>query len=122
MHACMGARAGYPKYNVVAKKLYRRLEGLGAQLVAPLGLGDDQHRAGYEAALDPWLPQLWAALRARFPLPLGVTEVKGAGPVAGPAVAGGGLGCRCRAAALSAGRQGSLAWPRWLAGCCGGGC
>lgn len=39
-----------------------------------LGLGDDQHRSGYEAALDPWLQQLWAALRARFPLPPGTAE------------------------------------------------
>ncbi len=70
------AAPGYPKYNSVAKKLYRRLEGLGAPLVLPLGLGDDQHRSGYEAALDPWLAQLWSALRVRFPLPPGVTEVR----------------------------------------------
>ena len=39
-----------------------------------LGLGDDQHRSGYEAALDPWLAQLWPALRTHFPLPPGVSE------------------------------------------------
>lgn len=39
-----------------------------------LGLGDDQHRSGHEAALDPWLQQLWPALRARFPLPAAATE------------------------------------------------
>lgn len=39
-----------------------------------LGLGDDQHRSGYEAALDPWLAQLWPALRRHFPLPPGATE------------------------------------------------
>lgn len=39
-----------------------------------LGLGDDQHLSGYEAALDPWLQQLWPALRACFPLPSGAAE------------------------------------------------
>ncbi len=39
-----------------------------------MGLGDDQHRSGYEAALDPWLAQLWPALRAAFPLPAGLSE------------------------------------------------
>ncbi|KAL4458060.1 hypothetical protein ABPG75_012925 [Micractinium tetrahymenae] len=66
--------SGYPKYNVVSKKLLRRLEALGARMLLPLGLGDDQHRSGYEAALDPWLQQLWPALRAHFPLPPGATE------------------------------------------------
>jgi sulfite reductase alpha subunit-like flavoprotein len=53
----------------MGKLLYRRLGALGASPLLPLGLGDDQHRAGYDAALDAWLPQLWTALRARFPLP-----------------------------------------------------
>lgn len=66
--------SGYPKYNVVSKKLYRRLESLGARMVLPLGQGDDQHRSGYEAALDPWLAQLWGVLRQAFPLPPGVSE------------------------------------------------
>ncbi|PRW18319.1 NADPH-dependent diflavin oxidoreductase 1 isoform X1 [Chlorella sorokiniana] len=66
--------SGYPKYNVTAKKLFRRLEALGAHMLLPVGLGDDQHRSGYEAALDPWLAQLWPALRAAFPLPAGLTE------------------------------------------------
>ena len=37
--------SGYPKYNVTAKKLDRRLEALGARRLVPLGLGDDQARA-----------------------------------------------------------------------------
>ncbi len=68
--------SGYPQYNVMAKKLYRRVQALGAQLMAPLGLGDDQHRYGYEAELDPWLVQLWEALRVRFPLPPSLPEVR----------------------------------------------
>lgn len=67
-------RAGYVQYNVVAKKLTRRLAALGAQAMVEQGLGDDQHPHGYEAALDPWLAALWAAVRAAHPLPPGITE------------------------------------------------
>lgn len=34
-----------------------------------------QHPSGYEASLDPWLQQLWIALRLKCPLPLGVQQV-----------------------------------------------
>lgn len=61
---------------MVAKKLDRRLAALGAQPAVERGLGDDQHPSGYEAALDPWLAQLWTSLRRLRPLPLGVTEVR----------------------------------------------
>lgn len=54
--------SGYLKYNYCAKLLYRRLESLGAQPIVELGLGDDQHPYGYDAALDPWLSKLWIAL------------------------------------------------------------
>lgn len=50
-------------YNVVAKRLDRRLSALGSQEILPRGLGDDQHPFGYEAALDPWLQELWTRLR-----------------------------------------------------------
>lgn len=60
--------SGYLKYNTMGKLLYRRLEALGAGALIPLGLGDDQHKSGYDAALDLWLPQLWKALRNKFPL------------------------------------------------------
>ncbi len=67
--------SAYAKYNIVAKMLHRRLEALGAAPLAALGLGDDQHRAGYDAALDPWLAALWPALRAAAgPLPRGLAE------------------------------------------------
>ena len=36
--------SGYPRYNVAAKKLDRRLEALGAGRLVSLGLGDDQAR------------------------------------------------------------------------------
>lgn len=57
----------YVQYNVAAKKLDRRLAQLGATPVVDRGLGDDQHPTGYEAALDPWLAQLWPALRQLYP-------------------------------------------------------
>ena len=62
--------------QVAAKKLDRRLAGLGAAPLLERGLGDDQHPSGYEAELDRWLPKLWAALRAANPLPLGTPVVR----------------------------------------------
>ncbi|KAL6779182.1 NFR1 [Auxenochlorella protothecoides x Auxenochlorella symbiontica] len=66
--------SGYTHYNVVAKKLYRRLEGLGALMLGPAGLGDDRAAGGHEAALAPWLTDLWHRLRAQVPLTPGLTE------------------------------------------------
>lgn len=54
--------SGYLKFNYSAKLMFRRLETLGAVPVVELGLGDDQHKFGYDAALDPWLNTLWNAL------------------------------------------------------------
>ncbi|XP_071036381.1 NADPH-dependent diflavin oxidoreductase 1 [Parasteatoda tepidariorum] len=50
--------SSYEKFNVVAKKLNKRLLQLGATEVLPIALGDDQHELGYDAALDPWLKKL----------------------------------------------------------------
>lgn len=61
--------------QVVAKKLDRRLQGLGASPLLERGLGDDQHASGYEAALDPWLLALWPALRAALQLAGGTQQV-----------------------------------------------
>ena len=62
--ACFGlGDSHYRQYNVVAKRLHKRLLGLGARSVADLGLGDDQHPSGYDAALDPWLETLWERMR-----------------------------------------------------------
>ncbi|KAJ0986308.1 hypothetical protein J5N97_004664 [Dioscorea zingiberensis] len=59
--------SGYQKYNFTAKKLDKRLLDLGATPIIEKGLGDDQHRSGYEGALDPWLSSLWSALSRTFP-------------------------------------------------------
>lgn len=54
--------SGYLQYNVVAKKLDRRLIDLGGKPIIGRGLGDDQHPSGYEATLDPWLASLWKVM------------------------------------------------------------
>ncbi|KAI5079804.1 hypothetical protein GOP47_0005283 [Adiantum capillus-veneris] len=54
--------SGYLQYNVVGKKLDRRLHDLGGMPIIERGLGDDQHPSGYEASLDPWLVSLWTAM------------------------------------------------------------
>lgn len=63
--------SGYLQFNVVAKKLDRRLNDLGGRPIIERGLGDDQHPSGYEAALDLWLASFWKALGNIFGLPLG---------------------------------------------------
>ena len=69
--ACFGlGDSHYQKYNVVAKKLAKRLLNLGARPILDLGLGDDQHPSGHEAALDPWLAELWTKLDLECPPPL----------------------------------------------------
>ena len=74
--------SGYPQYNVMAKKVYRRLLGLGATSLCELGLGDDQNKLGYEAELDVWLPKVWAALHALLtPNNAGRALVEGYDPI-----------------------------------------
>ncbi|XP_057577215.1 NADPH-dependent diflavin oxidoreductase 1 isoform X3 [Hippopotamus amphibius kiboko] len=51
--------SSYAKFNFVAKKLYRRLLQLGGSALLPVGLADDQHELGPDAAIDPWLRDLW---------------------------------------------------------------
>lgn len=46
--------SSYDKFNVVAKRLNKRLLQLGAAELIPLTLADDQHELGYDAAFDPW--------------------------------------------------------------------
>ena len=54
--------SGYPKYNYSAKLVHKRLQTLGATPMVPLGLGDDQHAFGYDAAFELWLERLWSSL------------------------------------------------------------
>lgn len=52
--------SSYEQFNYPAKRLFRRLQQLGAVPLLERGDGDDQHRLGYEGALGPWLYELWA--------------------------------------------------------------
>lgn len=61
--------SSYAKYNFAAKRLNKRLLQLGARLILPIGLADDQHDLGYDAVVDEWLPALWARLLEIFPMP-----------------------------------------------------
>jgi len=54
--------SGYVKFNAAAKRLDRRLADLGGHRVLPLGTGNDQHALGYDAALAPWIEELWFKL------------------------------------------------------------
>jgi len=50
-------------YNKPSKDLNARLEILGADRIAPLGLGDDQDADGPETGYKIWEPLLWKALK-----------------------------------------------------------
>uniref|UniRef100_A0A1B6IAI2 NADPH-dependent diflavin oxidoreductase 1 n=3 Tax=Homalodisca liturata TaxID=320908 RepID=A0A1B6IAI2_9HEMI len=62
--------SSYVKFNHVAKKLHRRLEGLGAHALCNVGLADDQHDLGADAVVDPWLQNLWNILNIMYPPPV----------------------------------------------------
>lgn len=63
--------SSYEKFNVVAKRLNKRLLQLGATELLPTVLGDDQHELGYDAAIDPWIPKFFDKLSTVFPPVLG---------------------------------------------------
>ncbi|XP_004454061.2 NADPH-dependent diflavin oxidoreductase 1 isoform X1 [Dasypus novemcinctus] len=67
--------SSYPKFNFVAKKLHRRLLQLGGSALLPVGLGDDQHELGPDAAVDPWLRDLWEKVLGLHPLPPGLDVI-----------------------------------------------
>uniref|UniRef100_A0A8P4G019 NADPH-dependent diflavin oxidoreductase 1 n=2 Tax=Dicentrarchus labrax TaxID=13489 RepID=A0A8P4G019_DICLA len=59
--------SSYPKFNFVAKKLHKRLLQLGASVLLPVGLADDQHDLGSDAVIDPWLTSFWEKVFALYP-------------------------------------------------------
>jgi len=61
--------SSYQKFNVVGKKLQKRLEQLGAKSIVTLGLADDQHDLGVDAVVGPWLSEFWSRAMQRYPLP-----------------------------------------------------
>ena len=48
-------------HSIVFRRLTSRLLQLGAKLLIPVGLGDDQEKLGYHTALYPWLSLLITA-------------------------------------------------------------
>ncbi|XP_043914460.1 NADPH-dependent diflavin oxidoreductase 1 [Protopterus annectens] len=64
--------SSYPKFNFVAKKLYKRLEQLGGSPIMSVGLGDEQHDLGADAVVDPWLQEFWEKASSLYPLPEGL--------------------------------------------------
>ncbi|KXS19357.1 riboflavin synthase domain-like protein [Gonapodya prolifera JEL478] len=60
--------SSYPRYNFPSKKLYKRLQQLGATPIIERGDGDDQHPLGFDGALYPWLTKLWDRLSELNPL------------------------------------------------------
>ncbi|KAK3755557.1 hypothetical protein RRG08_012779 [Elysia crispata] len=63
--------SSYQKFNVVGKRLQKRIEQLGGQTIHDLGLADDQHDLGVDAVVTPWLSKLWDTLLEMYPLPPG---------------------------------------------------
>ncbi|KAF7653046.1 hypothetical protein LDENG_00088030 [Lucifuga dentata] len=59
--------SSYPKFNFVAKKLHKRLLQLGASMLLPVGLADDQHDLGSDAVIDPWLASFWEKVLTLYP-------------------------------------------------------
>ena len=58
--------SSYEKFNYVAKMLNNRLKQLSAELIYPVGLGDDQHDFGYEGEFDPWCKDLIDLLNKNY--------------------------------------------------------
>ncbi|GAB1286053.1 NADPH-dependent diflavin oxidoreductase 1 [Apodemus speciosus] len=63
------------RFNFVAKKLHRRLLQLGGNALLPPCLGDDQHELGPDAAIDPWVGDLWEKIMVMYPVPLDIPEI-----------------------------------------------
>ncbi|XP_030631210.1 NADPH-dependent diflavin oxidoreductase 1 [Chanos chanos] len=68
--------SSYPKFNFVAKKLYKRLLQLGANALLPVGLADDQHDLGPDGVIDPWLVSFWQRALSLYPAPAGLSPLR----------------------------------------------
>lgn len=67
--------SSYEKFNFVAKRLNKRLQQLGAKILIPIGLCDDQHDLGPSAIYNNWLNDLWNELKLYAPLSNGLTPL-----------------------------------------------
>uniref|UniRef100_A0A671QA07 NADPH-dependent diflavin oxidoreductase 1 n=1 Tax=Sinocyclocheilus anshuiensis TaxID=1608454 RepID=A0A671QA07_9TELE len=68
--------SSYPKFNFVAKKLHKRLLLLGANMLLPVGLADDQHDLGPDGVIDPWLISFWQKTLSLYPPPAGLAPLR----------------------------------------------
>ncbi|XP_051552584.1 NADPH-dependent diflavin oxidoreductase 1-like isoform X2 [Myxocyprinus asiaticus] len=68
--------SSYPKFNFVAKKLYKRLLQLGANMLQPVGLADDQHDLGPDGVIDTWLLSFWQKTLSLYPPPAGLAPIR----------------------------------------------
>ena len=53
-------------------QLHRRLLQLGGRPLVSVGLADDQHDLGADAAVEPWLAEFWRLALQLWPLPAGL--------------------------------------------------
>jgi sulfite reductase alpha subunit-like flavoprotein len=59
--------SSYEFFNVVGKKLYKRVLQLGASSIFPFGSGDDQHYLGYDGGLKGWSEGVLEVLKDIYP-------------------------------------------------------
>lgn len=64
--------SSYEQFNFSAKRLNKRLQQLGANILIPIGLCDDQHDLGPSGVYVKWLNDLWKELLVHAPLPNGL--------------------------------------------------
>ncbi|KAJ3396112.1 NADPH-dependent diflavin oxidoreductase 1 [Lobulomyces angularis] len=60
--------SSYQKYNFTAKKLFKRMQQLGAKPILNRGDGDDQNYLGVDQTFDPWVKELFELLLRIYPL------------------------------------------------------
>uniref|UniRef100_A0A6Q2YE37 NADPH-dependent diflavin oxidoreductase 1 n=1 Tax=Esox lucius TaxID=8010 RepID=A0A6Q2YE37_ESOLU len=68
--------SSYPRFNFVAKKLHKRLMQLGASVLLPVGLADDQHDLGADGVIDPWITSFWEKVLSLYPPPAGQSPIR----------------------------------------------
>ena len=59
--------SSYAQFNYTGKRLFKRLQQLGATAVWPRGDGDDQHYLGLDGAFDPWFRGVLDKIKVAFP-------------------------------------------------------
>lgn len=68
--------SSYVKFNFAAKRLNKRLLGLGGTPVIDAGYADDQHDLGPDAVVDKWLANFWGKLGAIYNFTAGAISLE----------------------------------------------